>query len=537
MKLKTITITDFRHFTSLTVKNLPETIRLIVLVGPNGCGKSSFIEALYVWYLHTSIKNRIWDQEYHLKRGASSTQQYFNERVVVATHDERPVDYKKMVYVRSAYRNEPQFRARRLDPLTDPTEEVRINRLIDNDAAVAKNYARLVAQTIEDVFVETNTPMSTVQLREKILGDIRVAVKCLFPELHLDSLANPLRDGTFRFSKGISKGYSYMNLSGGEKAAFDLILDFIIAVRTYDNTVFCIDEPEAHMNARLQSRLLKVLYEIIPSNCQFIVATHSIGMMRQAQEIEKQNPGSVSFLDFSDLSFDSPQTIEPAKPTRKFWKKAYDVALDDLAKLVAPERVVICEGTAETNRPVTNHSHDARCYGRIFEDEFPETQFVSAGDVKQVLTDRLGLATTLERLIEGIEIVRVIDRDARSPDGVDGLKSKGFRVLSRRNLESYLFDDEVLQELAKSVDKPEKADELVSAKRTLLENRKTAYPEDAPDDLKPASGEIYNACKRILELTNPGNDTKEFARDTLSRVVQHARHVYSDLKRDIFGVT
>ena len=66
----------------------------------------------------------------------------------------------------------------------------------------------------------------------------------LFPNLELNSLGNPLRDGTFRFTKGSSRGFAYKNLSGGEKAAFDLVLDLVVARNEYNDTIFCIDEPE-----------------------------------------------------------------------------------------------------------------------------------------------------------------------------------------------------------------------------------------------------------------------------------------------------
>lgn len=534
MKLKTVTITDFRHFTSLTVENLPETARVIVLVGPNGCGKSSFLEALYVWYQWTSGKNHYWDQKYHVKRGAMSNSNSLFDNVKVTPHDSLPENKKKMVYVRSAYRNEPEFQANQLSRLGDPSSEIRIERLIDNDAAVSRNYVRIVAHALQDILKEEDGQMPLENVRRKVLGDIRAALEKMFPELHLNDLDNPLVDGTFRFTKGISEGYTYMNLSGGEKAAFDLILDFVVAVRTFNNTVFCIDEPEMHLNARLQSCLLEALYEIVPDNCQLIVATHSIGMMRQAQDIEESHPGSVVFLDFTDRCFDSHQTIEPTRPDRKFWKQAYDVALDDLAQLVAPARVVICEG--EPNRTNSNHSHDARCYDRIFKEEFPETHFVPSGSAEQVVGDHFGLVSTLKNLVEGIQVIRVIDRDARSTDRIEELKRTGVRVLKRRNIEAYLYDDEVLKELAKSEGRPDKAKELVSAKNRIIKERKDEDLGDAYDDLKPASGEIYNACKSILGLTNPGNNAREFARDTLSRIVRPSMSVYSELKKEIFEV-
>ena len=77
-----------------------------------------------------------------------------------------------------------------------------------------------------------------------------------------------------------------------------------------------------------------------------MLATHSIGMMRRARDIEANNPGTVVFLDFgfradgTQRDFDQQEVIQPSQPNRTFWKKTYDVALDDLAALVSPSRVV-----------------------------------------------------------------------------------------------------------------------------------------------------------------------------------------------------
>ena len=97
---------------------------------------------------------------------------------------------------------------------------------------------------------------------------------------------------------------------------------------------------------------------------------------------------------------------------------------------------------------------------------------------------------------------------------------------SRRNLESYLFDDEVLERLAKSVGKDDKGAELSAKKKSIRESR----PSDPTDDLKPSSGQIYLACKQTLSLAQPGNDTKTFMRDTLAPLIEPGMKVYEDLK-------
>ena len=400
--------------------------------------------------------------------------------------------------------------------------------MIDNDAAIGKNYQGL-ASRVFDIF--DAEPMMTDEFTEAIIRPVREPVKSLFPDLVLNSLANPLRDGTFRFTKGSSTGFHFKNLSGGEKAAFDLILDLVIAIRSYDNTLYCIDEPESHMNAKLQAELLSVLYVLIPETCQLMLASHSIGMMRRARDISTQYPDAVVFLDFGDRDFDQPVVITPSVPDTSFWNRAYDVALDDLAALVAPERVVICEGEPKNRSAGRNHSHDARCYDKIFEAEFPETRFVPGGNSSEVVDDGRGIAYALGVLTQGTQIIQLIDRDAHSVEQVSEYARQGVRVLTKRNLESYLFDDEVLRGLAASVNMADRTDDLLAEKKRI----RAARPDDAPDDLKPSSGEVYVACKRILGLTNPGNDVKTFMRDTLAPLITPDLQVYSEMKQDIFG--
>ena len=224
-----------------------------------------------------------------------------------------------------------------------------------------------------------------------------------------------MEDGTFLFSKGDSHGLPFQDLASGEKAAFDLILDLAIATDGIADDIcvlFGIDEPEAHLHARLQAELLSVLYDLIPENCQLMLATHSIGMMRRARDIEIGSPGSVVFLDFGGRNFDEPQVIEPTVPDQAFWERAYHVALDDLAALVTPERVVICEGEPRNRNAGQSYSHDARCYERIFRREFPETQFVPGGNASEVAGDKRGIAYALGVLTQGSEVVKLIDRDS-----------------------------------------------------------------------------------------------------------------------------
>ena len=531
MKLDTVRIRQFRRFTDLTVQSIAPTVRLIVLVGPNGCGKSSFFDALYTWRRWHAQIDHSWDHEYHDKTGFLGPGKLGN-RVELGFHGQDAHEPKKTFYVRSAYRNSPDLQIHQLNRTAPRLDQQRVKRMIDNDAAVDQNYHDLVSKGIEDLYESGDATTTFAQYREESIGTIRRSLLQLFPDLELNSLGNPLREGTFRFTKGTSRGFHFKNLSGGEKTAFDLILDLAVASREYDDSVFCIDEPESHLHTKLQAKLLTVLYDVLPKKCQLMLATHSVGMIRKARNIEREIPGSVAFLDF-DRDFDQPVVIEPVKPDRRFWNNVYRVALDDLGDLLAPERVIICEGEPLNAYAGASHSHDARCYQKIFEAEFPETEFIPGGSGDEVACDRRGIAYALRSLTRGIDVVRLIDRDDRSDDEVEQLvASDTVRVLRRRNLESYLFDDEVLSALASKVGVDDSVlDELIKAKVKIV----AESTHGAADDLKPCSGGIYNACKHVLGITQCGNNAKAFMRDTLAPLVANGMTVYADLRHDVFG--
>lgn len=67
----------------------------------------------------------------------------------------------------------------------------------------------------------------------------------------------------------------------------------------FNDSLYCVDEPEAHLSTKLLGTLLKEMYGLVPSNSQLWLATHSIGMVRTAQEIRTEHPGDIVFLDMS----------------------------------------------------------------------------------------------------------------------------------------------------------------------------------------------------------------------------------------------
>ena len=249
-------------------------------------------------------------------------------------------------------------------------------------------------------------------------------------------------------------------------------------------------------------------------------------MLRKARDIEAHNPGTVAFINF-EANFDSPVVLRPTKMDRPTWQRALAVALDDLSALVSPKRIVVCEGG---QGQFADDALDAQIYNRIFLESEPDTQFFSAGSHHDTQRARGILVALQASALPGLDVKRLIDRDDRSDIEVAAERSQGTLVLSRRNLELYLFGDEVLRALCASVGKPELGDEVVKFRGDAIATRGGRV-----DDFKAVAGATYVFCKKRLGLVSAGNNTKAFMAVTLAPLVTSETMTFRELRKDIFG--
>lgn len=522
MKIAGIHLKNFKRFTDLVIRDIPETAKLVVVVGPNGCGKSSLFDAFLQWYRGAAGFAANKDASYFQKDVNEAF--HWGHSAQITLHG-GAVPKKGSLYVRTAYRNDPDFSVDGINRPSNPSESVRVARVIDSDQTVSDNYRRLVYDTMSGVYDTANDSKTVRTLREDLIGNVRDSMKRVFGDLLLNSVSDPLGTGAFFFEKGAVKSYHYKNLSGGEKAAFDLLLDLHIKRRFFSDAVYCVDELETHLHTRVQGALVKEMVNILPAACQLWVTTHSLGVLRAAQEMISVDPSAVCLIDFDGVDPDVPRELIPSSLGRVTWEKLLSITLDDLSQRIAPRVVVVCEGSAVGTR---RKEFDAEIYTRILGSRHPDVLFVSGGSSNQVNATAISVSDVLVRVLPSSKFTSLADRDDKSATEVFDIESKGGLVLPLRNLESFLFADDVIEALLCREKKESQLSEALQIKQQALAN--SVARSNPPDDLKSAAGEIYVELKRLLGLQRCGNNTDAFMRDTLAPLVVPPMQTYKALK-------
>ena len=526
MKIQRVSVKNFKRFTNLEIQDIPRSAKLVLLVGPNGCGKSSMFDAFIQWFKPRTGFGYTSDRNYYPKDFDAD---YDPMRDIdIDFHDNEPIKPNSL-YVRTAYRNEASFSVSSLTLNDNPGEDYRIGRLIDDDKSVSTNYQRLVLNTTAAVYDPENDLKNTKTLRDELIGEIQTSLRKVFGDVELNNIISPLggdqSSGSFFFSKGTVDQYHYMNLSGGEKAAFDLILDIHLKKKFYENTIYCIDEIESHLHTKMQGAILREITDVVPDGSQLWVTTHSLGVLRAAQRLEEKSPGLVSILDFDRSNLDQNVRLKPATLDRMTLEKMFSIMLDDLPLGLGPENVVVCEGSSLGGNRA---DFDADIFGTVFDSYRDEIVFVSGGSSNQVAQTGNTVGGILERIFPEANVTVVVDRDSKTQKEITDFEGI---VLKERNLESYIFADDVLEALVNEFQKPELLQSALNIKQRELQN--SAARNNAPDDLKSASGSIHVALGRLLEMTQAGGSVNVFMRDILAPLIKPGLPTYDKLKIEI----
>lgn len=521
MKIKSLQLKGFKRFDDLTINLGNDPKKIIALVGPNGCGKSSVFDAFEEKQKDYKGANKSLPIQFFLKffysiLPAKKTESYNKDEAIRITEkDNSPFD-KKSFYIRSPYRFTPRLNISNITSLPDMIDDQnRPSSSIDIDSRLQENYERLLGKAWNEYQYGTK---SGPEMRKELVGKINEIINNIV-DIKISHLGDVVAGkGQLYFEKGTSKDFPYENLSSGEKEIVDIIIDLVVKTPEFNKTIYCIDEPELHLNTSIQRKLLIEIDKLIPDNCQLWVATHSIGFLRALQEDLK---GKCSVLDFSDPNksfFDSPCQIEPMKTTRKNWQRIFQTALEDLTGLLGPKKIIYCEGKAETTINNQEQGLDADIYNEIFSEEHHDTLFVSSGGNNQVVKNAPLALKILNKAFVDIQLILLRDKDNLSDQERNIFLNENSinRMLKRREIENYIFDKEILKKFC--IDRSKNFDE--SKYDSKVTNIVT-------QSLKSVQQEIQASCG----VTGSVSDFKL----NLSRFISKDTQIFKELNEVIFN--
>lgn len=522
----------YKRFHDLTIDLSSDPKRIIALVGPNGCGKSSVLDGLL---FHNSAYQQIGnkgrkDHNYH---SMTQTPNFDYQNIVIELdkgsfgelkQQRQKVGTENTLFsFRSPYRYNSNLKVKE----SRATTEIRLNNYgastsSDLDDKMEENYRRLKIKYDRYLNSQDCTPS---QAKAKIIGDLNTSLNnCL--DLKITSIGNiEAGEGTLYFKKNDHpKDFEFNVLSSGEKEVVDILLDLYLRQDEYNDTIFLIDEPELHINTSIQKKLLLEINNLVGQNCQIWLATHSIGFLRALQEDLKDECQIIQFQKGINWA-STQQTLVPIKKSLSKWKEIFETALDDLTGLVSPKRIIYCEGKDKPGLKGAEKGFDAKVFNNIFGEKYHDTLFISSGGNTE-LDQRSEIALAiLTKVFSDIEIFVLKDRDVSSGKKNDEndrqvyLKTNPnhFRIMKRWEIENYLFDKEVLKAFCE-------ANSLI-----FNEEEYDKFVTNITDDnIKDETNRIRNFCGINTSVSS------ESFKITLSEYVKEEMQVYKELEQCIF---
>ena len=534
MRIKKITLNKYKRFHSLTINLGDKPQRIIALVGPNGCGKSSVFDGmLFLHSAHASFIGNKGPKDFHFHSMEHSPSYDFTNIQIEfiegnysdIINEKRKQGKENTIFsFRSPYRYNSDLKV----TSTYAVEELRLNHYgaslsSDIDDKMEENYRRLNIKYNRYLHTKDCKPS---EAKQHIIGELNLSIKnCL--DLEITSLGD-IEDnkGTLYFSKYDYNGveFEYNVLSAGEKEVIDILLDLYLRKEEYNDTVFIIDEPELHINTSIQRKLLIEINRLIGDNCQLWVATHSIGFLRALQEELKEQSQIIEFK--ANVPWASTaQTLCPIAKNRSQWIRIFATALDDLTGLISPKRIIYCEGKDKPGSAGQEKGLDAQVFNNIFGEKYSDTLFISSGGNTE-LDQRSQIAfAVLSKVFPDLEIWVCKDRDMSSGvlnNETDrqqylSMNSNSHRVIKRWEIENYLYDKSVLKKY------------YMTNGLVFAENDYDSFVTDIYNQhVKDATGHIKNFCN-IRVNVNP-----EKFKIELSKLITPDMDVYKELEDCIF---
>lgn len=365
--------------------------QIMFLVGANGTGKSTLMHKF-----STQNPNKV-------RRITAHRQVWFNSGSLDITPAGREQNE------RSILSRDQQVDSRWKDDYASQRSQVTIFDLIDSEHV----EARKIAQAVRAGEMEEVKGLAAVQSPISKMNDI-LKISNLNFQIKIDKGSKLIAEGTD------CPDYSIAELSDGERNALLIIANVLTAPL---DTLILLDEPERHLHRSIVSPLLSTLLTY-RDDCAFVISTHDVSL-----PLDQKTASSLLLRSYCH----DPQ----------WWVADYIDAIEEMdestasAILGSRRNILFIEGTPS--------SLDAQLYHILF---------------PRISVRPVGSCVDVERIVKGLRIseknhwvsaLGIIDKDNRSDDECEKLKSEGIVALEQYSVESIYYHPIVIVGVLKRI--------------------------------------------------------------------------------------
>jgi AAA15 family ATPase/GTPase len=457
MRIKKIELKNFKRFTDLTISDIPETSKLVLVIGSNGSGKSSLFDA-FDWLSkgHFKVMPYSGDEGENYYRKNTLTE----SAARIELSDGNLIEKKGFLLTkgrelvnkflgRSSIRIVPRISSN-ANPTNVSSDMDSPTTYIENDTRFI-NDVFLYIQQINNALREpvfSGRQADTLKIFRDFIEPLNHSLLSVFGGDEVTTIqiaefqdATPNTTPKLIFKKGQSK-INYDLLSHGEKQVIILLLNFIVRREYYKESILFIDEMDCHLNTVLQSNLLnEIVSRWIPDTAQLWTASHALGFIEYAR-----NSNTASIIDFNLLNFDTKKELLPLSKDKL---DVYEIAFpkSTIASILKGYKLVIVENKND------NYFNSA-----LGPDGY---LFLPANNNREVFLtiksdkDKLGLR----------------DRDYLRVDEIEKIKIQlpNLKILSLSTFENYIYHPDNIAELNfQEFNKDEYISEIIKQKKAAL---------------------------------------------------------------------
>lgn len=456
MRIKNLEIENFRSIKHVKIENIPN---FVVIVGSNGVGKTSILEAIrfvksIIAPYHTDefkwkrqgkdLKNLIRHGQNHAKIILEIEPTSEREKAILGDIEKGEIEFEFQNGSFSESVSPPNLKQLFLQP-KDGDENQSVMEFIEAYRIFQEGPAQLeVGQRNEEEFLRSRTgPYARNKfdrLKQKILSiyadDMLIEnEEKRFPEIY--ELIKKLlgREIRVKFSKGALGEIFVENedglleldaLSSGEREI--LMTYFTLHNLKMTNSIILFDEPDLHLHATSQKASIEYLKKMSDQDNQIFVTTHA------SEIISATSEDSIYHLKRDDIN----QLVNIKEEKDKL--QIFEELGASKFNFLTFDKTIFVEGPS-----------DKKILSQINTDGLSLKFEVFNGGTNMS-------ANVLEMISKLGRVAMIKDRDFYSEDEINKMKAKAPKKLyfwSRREIENFFLDSPILYDIYKTLGKNE----------------------------------------------------------------------------------